>query len=102
MNQARFVAALRELIAAVEDDGDFFTCDNLPPGVSRRTFRAVSRTIESAEIDGHRIRVHRDDWYRARRTSRARPTPSSFPPANDDATFRDLLASGLRRTRTPR
>ena len=102
MNRARVASLLRELASVIEATDDWFSCDNLPPGVSRRTFRTFARTVPGALVDGRTIRVHRTDWYEARAKMRGRPNVPAAPPANDDATFRDLIASGLRPTRKGR
>jgi len=105
--QAEMLLVAQSLIAAGEglarlaeregsSETDWFSTENLPPGVSRRTFREVARRIDGHIRDGHHLRVRRDDWLRARAAARKAPLAEANDIYAESIAKRALALNGLQ------
>jgi len=86
------LARLAECEGAV--DNEWFSTEDLPPGLSRRRFREVARTIAGHVRDGHHLRVRRDAWFRAR--ERKAPLPEANDIYVESIAKRALALNGLQ------
>lgn len=109
----RLVADIDEALAAQHareqaSGADRFTSDDLPPGVSRRTFREVVKASGLGEKDGQEWSIAKMDWYSVRRASKQTKQTASkteantlaiaTPPAANDVDAM-LTSAGLRASR---
>lgn len=96
--------AMAELERADTASPDTYATNDLPPGVSRKTFHRLAPMVPGALVEGttrdrHMV-VNRHAWHAHRqRPTLARTTSAPAPVDSDDAAADEMLAAvGLRAT----